>query len=181
MIAWGGVSCSMTSLTPSRLQFGHVLVGHDAAGDDDEVLGALLLQEPEDFREHGELDAGEETDAEHVHVLLDGGGHHLVGRAVQAGIDDVHAGVAERPRHDLDAAVVAVEPDLGEKHPDRLLHPLLPFCRHTSRVFADCRSGARGRQKRRRSSGPAVLAVWSKPLSGTLNRCYRDSETGPRS
>ena len=52
---------------------------------------------------------------------------HLLGRAVQAGVDDVHAGVAQRPRHHLDAAVVAVEADLGEKHPDRLLHPLLPF------------------------------------------------------
>ena len=50
------------------------------------------------------------------------------GRAVQAGIDDVHAGVAQRAGDHLHAAVVAVEPDLGQQHADRLLgHAVLPL------------------------------------------------------
>ena len=36
------------------------------------------------------------------------------------GVDDVHAGVAQRARDDLDAAVVAVEADLGDDDADRL-------------------------------------------------------------
>ena len=71
------------------------------------------------FGKHRELHAGEEADAEHVDVLLDGGVDDFLGRAVQAGVDDVHAGVAQRAGDDLDAAVMAVEADLGEENADR--------------------------------------------------------------
>jgi hypothetical protein len=71
---------------------------------------------------------GEQAHAEDVHVLLDGRVDHLLGRAVEPRVDDVHPGVAQAPRHHLDPAVVAVEPDLGEQDPDvvahvRLAHP----------------------------------------------------------
>ena len=38
----------------------------------------------------------------------------LLRRLPQAGVDDLHAGVAQRARDDLRAAVVAVEPRLGD-------------------------------------------------------------------
>ena len=43
------------------------------------------------------------------------------GRAVQARVDDLHAGVAQRAGDHLDAAIVAVEADLGDQHADRRL------------------------------------------------------------
>ena len=62
--------------------------------------------------------AGQDRDADDVDVLLHGSVDDLLGRAMQAGVDDVHAGVAQRARDDLDAAVVAVEADLGDDHAD---------------------------------------------------------------
>ena len=42
-------------------------------------------------------------------------GRDHLGRLVQAGVDDLVAGVGERARDDLGAAVVAVEPGLGDE------------------------------------------------------------------
>ena len=52
-------------------------------------------------------------------VLLDRGLDDLLRRLVQPGVDDLHAGVAQRPRDDLGTTVVTVEPGLGDDHPDR--------------------------------------------------------------
>ena len=48
-------------------------------------------------------------------VFVGDGPHDGFGRLPQASVDDVHAGVAQGPRHDLDAAIVAVEADLGDQ------------------------------------------------------------------
>ena len=58
------------------------------------------------------LRAGQKADAENVDVFLNGGGDDFVRRAVQAGIDHVHAGIAQRAGDDFHAAVMAVEADL---------------------------------------------------------------------
>jgi hypothetical protein len=45
---------------------------------------------------------------------------------VEAGVDDLEASVPERPRHHLGAAVVTVQPWLGDEYPDLALgHPHL--------------------------------------------------------
>ena len=63
--------------------------------------------------------AGENREAHDIHVFLHRrGGDHLR-RLVQAGVDHLHAGVAQRGGHDLGAAVVSVEPGLGDEHTDR--------------------------------------------------------------
>ncbi len=59
--------------------------------------------------------AGEDADADDVHVLLGGGSGHLVRRDPHAEVDDLHAGVAEGAGDDLDAAVMAVQAELGEE------------------------------------------------------------------
>src|SRR5688572_30618350 len=64
-------------------------------------------------RQHAEPDG--------IGVLLQRGGHHLLGRLVQSRVDDLEAGVAEGARHDLRPAVVAVEPRLGDHDPYRAL------------------------------------------------------------
>ena len=68
------------------------------------------------------MGAREDAHPQHVHVLLDGGGHDLLRRPVEARVDDVHPSVAERAGHHLGAAVVAVEADLGDQDPDGLGH-----------------------------------------------------------
>ena len=57
----------------------------------------------------------EDRQADHVHVLLDGLGHDLLRRTLETGVDDLHAGIAQGVGHDLGAAVVAVEPGLGDE------------------------------------------------------------------
>jgi hypothetical protein len=47
---------------------------------------------------------------------------HLLGGLVEAGVDDLHPGVAQGAGDDLGAPVVAVEPDLRHHHPDRAFH-----------------------------------------------------------
>ena len=57
--------------------------------------------------------AGQDRQADDVGVLLQRGGDDLLGRLAQAGVDHFHAGVAQRARDDLGAAVVPVEPGLA--------------------------------------------------------------------
>src|SRR5262249_23360660 len=61
------------------------------------------------------VSARQDAEADDVHVLLDGLLHDLLGRTLEPGVDDLHAGVAQRLRHHLGAAVVAVEPGLGDE------------------------------------------------------------------
>ena len=60
--------------------------------------------------------AAEDGEADGVDVLLDGRGDDLLRRLAQAGVDDFHAGVAQRARNDLRAAVVAIQPRFGNQY-----------------------------------------------------------------
>ena len=60
---------------------------------------------------------GKNAQTQPVGVFVSDGANHGLGRLPQPGVDDVHAGVAERAGDHLDAAVVAIEPDFGENHP----------------------------------------------------------------
>src|SRR5207248_11512705 len=68
-------------------------------------------------RRHG--GAAEEAEAEPVGVLVGDGADDGLGRLPQPGVDDLQAGVAQGAGHHLDAAVVAVEADLGEDDAER--------------------------------------------------------------
>src|SRR5438105_3193683 len=67
------------------------------------------------------MGARENADADDVDIFLDGGFHDFFGRAVQPGVDDVHARVAQRSRDNLYAPIMAVEADLGHHDADALL------------------------------------------------------------
>ena len=114
-MASGGVSWSRIDLTPSAGERHDVLVRNHASADDQDVVGASFREERQHARKHRHVRAGEYADAEHVDILLDRGVDHLLRRAVQARVDHVHAGIAQRARDDLDAAVVAVEAHLGDE------------------------------------------------------------------
>ena len=120
-IAAGGVSCSSSAATPRSLERRDVLVGHDAAADEQDVAGAGFLEEGDDARKDRHVRARQEADAEHVDVLVDRRAHHLLGSLVQPRVDHVHAGVAQTAGDDLHAAVVSVEAHLGDEHANGLL------------------------------------------------------------
>ena len=78
------------------------------------VVEPLLLQQLHQPRRDVIVRAREDRQADDVGVLLQRGRRNLLGRLPQAGVDDLHAGVAQRARNDLGAAVVAVEARLGD-------------------------------------------------------------------
>ncbi len=76
------------------------------------------LQQLDDARDERHVRAGEDREADGVGVLLDHGRGDLLGRLVEAGVDHLHAGVAQRAGDDLGAAVVPVEAGLGDDDAD---------------------------------------------------------------
>src|SRR5262245_55819541 len=92
-----------------RLQLGDVLARHDASAEDEDVARALLpkqLHHPRKERHVRPRVAGE---PDGVRVLLDRGLRDLLGRLLQARVDDLEPRVAERARDDLGATVVPVQ------------------------------------------------------------------------
>src|SRR5207248_10830356 len=65
-------------------------------------------------------------DTDGVGVLLQGGLRHLLGRLVQARVDDLEPGIAQRPGDHLRAPVVAVEAGFGDDDAVAPLHGLNP-------------------------------------------------------
>ena len=116
-IALVGAPGVKISATPGLLQLARVVARDRAADDDEHVLDLVLAQHVEDPRHQRHVGAGEDRDADRVRVLLDHGLDDLLRRLVEAGVDDLHAGVTQRPCDHLRAAVMAVEPDLGDDHP----------------------------------------------------------------
>ena len=95
-----------------------VVVWDRAPDHHDDVLNAVLPQELEDARHQRHVRAGEDRDADGVCVLLDRGLDDLLGRLVKPGVDDLHAGVAQRAGDDLGTAIVPVEARLGDDDSD---------------------------------------------------------------
>ncbi len=88
--------------------------GNDAAEKDGDVVHALVVKKLHELGADGVVGAGEDGEADDVDIFLDGGGgDHLWGLA-EAGVDDLHAGVAEGAGDYFGAAVVAVEAGLGD-------------------------------------------------------------------
>ena len=67
--------------------------------------------------------------------FLNGRFHHLLGRLVEAGVDDLHAGVAQRAGDDLRPPVVPVEADLRNHHPYSVFHNASILTRPGTRRF----------------------------------------------
>jgi len=111
---------------PHRLERLDVLGEDRAARHDQDVPCPPLPEQREDLGEDGQVGAREDAQADGIHILLDGCGHDLLRRLVEAGVDDLHPGVPEGPRDHLHAPVVAVEPALRHEDPD------LPFPHHRS-------------------------------------------------
>ena len=81
-------------------------------------LMALLAQQLDDAPADRQVRAREDAEADDVGVLLGRRRDDLLGALAQPGVDHLEAGVAERPRDHLGAAVVPVEAGLRDHDPD---------------------------------------------------------------
>jgi len=101
-------------------QRGDIGFGNNAADENGDVLHAFVMEQSHELGAEGVVCSGENGEADHVNVFLDGGGgDHLRGLA-EAGVDDFHAGIAEGAGDDFGAAVVAIEAGLGDQDSDFL-------------------------------------------------------------
>ena len=104
------------------LQHRDVRLGDDAAHDDQDVVPALLREALDHPGDEGEVGPGQERQPDGVGILLDDRLDHLVGRLVEARVDDLEPGVAQGPGDDLGTAVVAVQAGFGDYHSIGALH-----------------------------------------------------------
>ncbi len=90
----------------------------DDPADHDRDLDALLPQQPHHLGDQLQVGAGEDREADHVDVLLQGRLGDLLGGQADALVDDLHADVARPQRHLLGAVGVAVEAGLADQDLD---------------------------------------------------------------
>ena len=121
-MAGSGAPGVKTSATPISLSTGMSASGMMPPDDDQHVVPPLLRQALDDPGHEGQVGPRQQGQADGVGVLLDDRLDHLVGRLVEAGVDDLEPGVPQGPGDDLGTSVVAVEPGLGHHHSIGALH-----------------------------------------------------------
>src|SRR5438309_177006 len=99
-----------------RPQLVHVARRNGAAHDHRDVAGAVVPQPVEHATREEQVGAGQHRQPDDVHVLLDRRLHDLVRRPLESGVDHLDAVVAQGLSHDFRAAVMPVEPWLGDQH-----------------------------------------------------------------
>jgi hypothetical protein len=92
----------------------NVRFGNDATEQHGDVVHAFFAEQIHQLRADGVVRAGENGQADDVDVFLNGGGGDHFRRLAQAGVNDLHARVAEGARNDFSPAVVAIQPGLGD-------------------------------------------------------------------
>ena len=110
-----------TSATPVRLELGDVVGGIVPPTVTTTSSTPCSREQLHDPRHERHVGAGQDRQPDRVGVLLDHRLDDLLGRLVQAGVDHLHAGVAQRAGDDLRAAVVPVEAGLRDDDADLLL------------------------------------------------------------
>jgi hypothetical protein len=111
-----------TSATPCSLEHAGVGVGDDAAAEHHDIAQVAVAQLLHHAWEQREVRAAEQRQADGVDVLLQRGLRDLLGRLVQAGVDDLEAMVAQRAGDGLRATIVAIEARLRDDDSIRALH-----------------------------------------------------------
>src|SRR5262249_27476800 len=95
-------------------QFRDVPQGDRPPDDHADMSQAGAPQLLQHLRNQGPVGTAQEAQAEPVGVLVGDGADDRFRRLPEPGIDDVETGIAQGPRHDLDAPIVSIEADLGQ-------------------------------------------------------------------
>src|SRR3954447_4721366 len=99
---------------PHALEVRGVLVRNRPADKEQHVPHLVLAQHLAQLLGVLHVRTREAREPEHGRVLVDHGAQDRLGGLEDAGVDDLHPGVAQRARHDLGAAVVTVEARLRD-------------------------------------------------------------------
>ena len=160
---------------PHRLELGHVAVRDDAAAEHRDVGRVALPQQLQNLGEQRHVRAREHGQPDGVRVLLDGRLDDLLGRLVQAGVDDLDAGVAQRAGHDLRPAVVPVEAGFGDHDADRRVHHAAQRNDRRHLGVRGLFSGAGGRRllSGRSISAPSIVSMATRESGDSSARATR--------
>ena len=91
----------------------------DPANKHGDILHALFVEQFHKLRAQGIVCARQDRKADHVDVFLNCSAHYHFRRLAQSGIDDFHAGVAQRAGDHFRAAIMTVQ--AGVDVPDKTL------------------------------------------------------------
>ena len=116
-------TCVYWTSHPLRLQRLDVIGGTMPPPDEQHLAGALRVAQVLQIAGNSVMCAPERIESPtSVDVLLDHGLDDLLGRPVQARVDHLEPGVAQRAGDDLGAAVVTVEAGLGDQNAELTRH-----------------------------------------------------------
>ena len=94
-----------------------MVAARDVAADDQELLAeAVVVEQRRQLAAQRQVGAREDGEADDVHVLVAGGGGDGLRGLLEPSIDDLEAGLGQRPHHHLGAHVMAVEAGLGYQY-----------------------------------------------------------------
>src|SRR5258708_28307413 len=96
----------------------NILIGDNAANQDQHVVHFPLLQQVHHARNDGVVRARENRESDDLHVFLQRGADDHLRSLPQAGVDDLHNSIAKGASDHLGAAVVAVEARLRYEYTD---------------------------------------------------------------
>ena len=103
-------------------QLSGVLVRNYTADHDQDVVHAFFTQQLQDAWNDRVMRSGKDGQSDELDVFLKCGVHYHLRSLTQAGVNDFHACVAERPRDNLGPPVVTVQTWFGDQNPDGVIH-----------------------------------------------------------
>src|SRR5262249_36242679 len=112
---------------PGFLETVDVLIGDNAAHEDDDVVHLVLLEQVHHARNDRVVRAGEDRKSNYLNVFLQRGGHNHFGSLADACVDDLHASIAQCTGDNFGASVVPVEAGFGYQHTNLCVHHQTPF------------------------------------------------------
>lgn len=98
-------------------QSGDVLGRNYPTDKDERIIHSIFAEKVDDARAEGLMSPAEDRDTDGINVLLQGCRSDHFRRLSEAGVNDLHSGIAECAGDDLRPAVVAVQARLGHQNP----------------------------------------------------------------
>jgi len=99
-----------------------ILIRNDASHQDDHVVHLFLFQQLHQARHNGIVRARQDRKPDDLDILLKRRVDDHFRSLAQAGIDDFHAGIPQRPGDYLRAAIMSIEAGFSYQHPDSAIH-----------------------------------------------------------